>query len=263
MGKINLDNYLEVTCFYNFQAPNSEMLPRQITNGFECVEIITNGKIIDKDSCGNEKVFGAGTIFWHREQEFTIHKTPSGELYQCLVVEFRVKEKQNFIPRIGFWDSPCSLELFIKDAMALFANDSNPKDIVKNYILSNLLRQQCINRSSHNKYPESLTKALQLISEKYSGDLLIDDLAKECCISKTQLFRLFKKYLQVTPHKYVMNYRLEIARNLLLSSKSEFPIKLVAEVCGYNNIEVFYRNFKSVYGESPHEYRVKNYVDKL
>jgi transcriptional regulator GlxA family with amidase domain len=57
----------------------------------------------------------------------------------------------------------------------------------------------------------------------------------------------------MTPHGYLQERRIVRARQLL--ETGTLPIKEIAELCGFENIEVFYRSFKKSAGMPPAVYR--------
>ena len=51
-----------------------------------------------------------------------------------------------------------------------------------------------------------LLPALEHIRTEYTHPISLDDLADLCSISKPHLIRCFKKYLNCTPHEYLLSY---------------------------------------------------------
>ena len=78
-------------------------------------------------------------------------------------------------------------------------------------------------------------------------------LAAKAGVSESYLYALFSKHLKSSPHQYLLNYRLRLARTRLAGSDDN--IKLIAEECGFENLESFYRAFRRASGMPPGEYR--------
>ncbi|HIV40979.1 MAG TPA: helix-turn-helix transcriptional regulator, partial [Candidatus Mediterraneibacter guildfordensis] len=77
------------------------------------------------------------------------------------------------------------------------------------------------------------------------------------------LSRLFKNEVGQTFSKYLMEFRLRKAANLL--ENELLKINDVAMLVGYNDVSHFIQYFKKIYGCTPEEYRRKklegsNYV---
>ena len=62
-----------------------------------------------------------------------------------------------------------------------------------------------------------------------------------------------KALFELTPSDYIRNTRLVYAKELLISS--EFSIGLIAEQVGFSSQSYFARCFKSMYGQSPKQFR--------
>ena len=78
-------------------------------------------------------------------------------------------------------------------------------------------------------------------------------ITKELSYSKDHFIRIFKKLKGKTPYKFIIESKMEKARNLLLSSSHS--IGRIAQILGYNDIYHFSKQFKDRNGVSPTEYR--------
>ena len=101
------------------------------------------------------------------------------------------------------------------------------------------------------------------IETNYAGNVTVEELSKKYNISRSQLFRLFKTKLDISPQQYIKHYRINHAADLL--RRTDLTIGQVMEQSGFSNISNFSRQFKSVYGRSPKEFReyIKNHVKSL
>ena len=95
-----------------------------------------------------------------------------------------------------------------------------------------------------------LSKALNYINDNIVTVSDVDEVARECFVSKSYLFRLFKKELHQTPKNYILEKRLLIAQSKILSG--EKPTK-VYTCCGFSDYTTFYRNYLDFFGYSPAE----------
>jgi AraC-like DNA-binding protein len=96
---------------------------------------------------------------------------------------------------------------------------------------------------------------VSFINHNLSLDLTLDYLADRFFISKFYLSRVFKKHMQVTPHSYISQRRLVLAKQLLY--KGLPPIE-VYKRCGYSDYSSFFRAFKEKYGFSPKQLFLQN-----
>lgn len=95
---------------------------------------------------------------------------------------------------------------------------------------------------------------LDYIGENYMKPITIDELADNVNLSKHYFMRFFKKYMGMTCIEYINDYRLNIATNLLLTTRMQ--ITEVAASIGITNLSYFNRIFKKKYHMTPKEYRL-------
>ena len=85
------------------------------------------------------------------------------------------------------------------------------------------------------------------------NNITIDELADTVNLSKHYFMRFFKKYMGMTCIEYINDYRLNIASNLLLTTRVQ--ITEVAASIGITNLSYFNRIFKKKFHMTPKEYR--------
>ena len=100
-----------------------------------------------------------------------------------------------------------------------------------------------------------MQKFLRYISEHYEEDISLDKLAKNANVSKSECLRCFNTSLQTTPYKYLTEYRLSKASELL--KNSDKPIGNIADSVGFRQVSHFGKCFKEKTGFSPRDYRKK------
>ena len=86
------------------------------------------------------------------------------------------------------------------------------------------------------------------IDENLHRDLTLDSIADQFFFSKFYLSRLFKRHMNMTPHAYITERRLILAKQLLYEG---IPPTEVYKRCGYSDYSVFFRSFKKFYGTPP------------
>lgn len=119
------------------------------------------------------------------------------------------------------------------------------------YELLMLLANQSDYSEHENISPETnplITKALEYIEENFVNIHTIDDIANALYISKTHLFYCFKKYLSISPIRYVQAKKLMYARKLI---KEGVKPTEVNTKCGIPEYTTFFRLYKKHFGFPP------------
>lgn len=94
---------------------------------------------------------------------------------------------------------------------------------------------------------------VQFIKENYQDKITLTDIAVSANISKSEALRCFKSNLNTSPIKYLTEYRLYKAKNML--KNKNITISEISSLCGFDSVSYFDRVFKRQYGLSPRKYR--------
>lgn len=100
---------------------------------------------------------------------------------------------------------------------------------------------------------DPLKSAISYIAKEYSRGIGVGDVARALHLSRSYFSMEFKRRAGISPGKYIDNYRLEAAKNLLLTTSDS--IYEIASACGYADSASFIRAFSRVTGKSPNKYR--------
>ena len=95
--------------------------------------------------------------------------------------------------------------------------------------------------------------AVDYISTHFNENISIPYLADLCKISQTYLKLLFQKAYGLSPKAFLIQKRIEYARDLLATNL--YDISSVAQSTGYNDVYYFSNHFKKITGVSPSKYR--------
>lgn len=128
------------------------------------------------------------------------------------------------------------------------------------YHIVNLLSSQYHEELVHNlsEAEKYVKEAINLIHQRYlEPDFNVEQLAEVVQIERTYLFRLFKKYQQISPKTYLIEYRLNKSAELL--RKTSHSIEDIAYLVGFNHSSHFSRQFAHYRGMSPSAYRAQFY----
>ncbi len=103
------------------------------------------------------------------------------------------------------------------------------------------------------------TIAVQYIKNNLHRLISCEDIAKEVCLSRKHLSRLFKKYTGKSLNEYLISQRSEYANRLVL--QNEYSIKQISFMLGFQNECSFISFFKQHFGVSPGAYRAQKLSD--
>ena len=76
-------------------------------------------------------------------------------------------------------------------------------------------------------------------------------MAEVCAMSRSKFADLFKQVIQQTPSDYLTDWRLSVAKKLILKNQN---MDLVANQVGYENGSAFARVFRKKVGQAPKEW---------
>lgn len=98
-----------------------------------------------------------------------------------------------------------------------------------------------------------IAPAVNYLNKNYAKDLDVKELCDLCYISESQLTRLFKRQLGISPMAYRNRLRLNTAKMLL--ENSELSVGEISDMLGFYDIYAFSHFFTSATGTSPTKYR--------
>lgn len=98
-----------------------------------------------------------------------------------------------------------------------------------------------------------LLKVVQFVTSHYGDEITVADLAKQACLSSSQLHREFGRLFGITPNQYIREVRVGVARHLLESTQKS--IAAIAFETGFYDQSHLTRQFKSSTGITPTTYR--------
>lgn len=110
-----------------------------------------------------------------------------------------------------------------------------------------------INAQLKRNHLPTIERAKQFITENFTTDISLMDIARHSHVSPFHFSRLFKTFTAVSPHQFLQSTRLQHAE--LLLRNTEMPVADVAFNSGFNSIEYFTAAFKHRYKHPPSRYR--------
>ena len=141
------------------------------------------------------------------------------------------------------------------------------RDIVEHFLKNKRNSYEELSRSNLNynitsslsrylnddKFPVRLLDTLIFIDDQLNEQLNLTNLAQWAMMEKSYFTRYFKKYMGMSPMKYVNAQRIEYSKKLL--HNKNLNITEIAYLAGFNDLNRFIRNFKRLNNISPTAYR--------
>jgi len=104
---------------------------------------------------------------------------------------------------------------------------------------------------------ERLCRARQFIDDSYQLPLDLVEISKQACLSRYHFLRLFRDEFETTPHQYLIQKRIEKAKELLRARSLS-----VTDVCfevGFESLGSFSSLFRKCVGRAPSSYRQREH----
>ncbi len=123
--------------------------------------------------------------------------------------------------------------------------------------LTKLIQSYGLEKDEEYAFTRSFTSkhykaVLDHIAKYFSKSISLEQLAEQTHLSTYHFARLFKQTIGVTPHQFVIQYRIEQAKRMLSEPS---PILFdVALSCGFSDQAHFTRMFKQLEGITPKQY---------
>lgn len=128
----------------------------------------------------------------------------------------------------------------------------NEEEIVDEQLIK--LVDDLVNQSTIRKHVESnayISKIKGRILYGLKENLKITDLAHEFGMSKFQFIRYFKEQTGITPYQFLLNSKIEEAKNIIEIDKD---IHLAVNELGFSDLTHLNRQFKKIYGITANNY---------
>lgn len=209
----------------------------------------TNGKTFEINK--NEALFAKKgeyyfsrsitNVFDYIEVEFVIHNNSiNGELRDFYQFEKPEKIETLMLEMHKIWCEDYTAKAFqLKSLM---------------YQLFVCLIQENEKQNLNFQY-HKIKNSVAYIEENYGKNIEIKELADMCNFSLSQYNRIFKEVFNTTPKKYINQFRIARAKELL--SGTNYPVISISELCGFSDNYYFCKFFKGYTGLSPLKYRAE------
>ncbi|MCK4401048.1 helix-turn-helix domain-containing protein [bacterium] len=119
--------------------------------------------------------------------------------------------------------------------------------------LRDIIEKEDVHFNDHSNI--LIRRSLNYIENHYRESITLDKLSANSYLSPSRFSELFRKFTELSPMRYIYNFRLKKAEMLLIYS--EMSVTEVADYLGFQSVHYFSRAFKKHEGCSPTEFITK------
>lgn len=216
-----------------------------------------------------EKSIVDGNEYKHRNGNILIAKPGSirnsVSRFECYCVHFKCRDKKiaekylDHLPTILFpGNTDKYIEIFEDITRAMISKFEGYElyTDAKTMELISLIYSCCANftkSSGQMQYDVNIRSAMEYMNKNLKKHLTLSDIATEAGFSPSYFHGIFKEMTGMSPYKYLLNARINCAKNLLMNSR--LPFSKIAEESGFVSQAYFAYVFKKEVGVSPKAYR--------
>lgn len=108
------------------------------------------------------------------------------------------------------------------------------------------------------KLEDSLAKGelkpiLEYFDKNYKSNITLNNLSSKFNLNTFYIIRLFNESLKISPHQYLLNLKINRAKELL---KQNYSLVDTALECGFTDQSHFHRNFVNIVATTPRKFQI-------
>lgn len=159
-------------------------------------------------------------------------------------------------------DKSLKFEEYFEDIYTEYkGNDIFAKSLanaIASTLVINLLRKYrtSITVKHDKKVNRQIDYIKSYIDSNYNEDIKLEDLSSMAYMNKFHLISEFKQSYRITPIEYLILKRVEVAKNLLISTNH--TMEEISAIVGFNSQSYFNQVFKKKVGQTPSQFRRKH-----
>ena len=212
---------------------------------------------------GATAIIPTGTLhrsLWRKEAQF-MFVAVDPRLLERLGQEVAAPDNFELIPHFAILQDPLiqGIIFSLKDELeSTGIKGSFYVEQLTTTLAIHLLRKYGVRKPQISTYSDGLPKyklrqVLEYINANLECDIKLVDLAELVGMSQYYFCQLFKQSIGIAPYQYVIQQRVERAKQLLKCR--DVAISEVALVCGFANQSHFTKHFRKLTGITPKAYR--------
>lgn len=113
--------------------------------------------------------------------------------------------------------------------------------------------RQYADKNTTAEEADTLLRIIEFVEQRFCDENIADELCRYIGMSDKTLYRFLKSHTNLTLKELTISIKLEKTMQML--TRTDKPISLIAQECGFGTDKTFYRIFKNEFNMTPNEYR--------
>lgn len=156
--------------------------------------------------------------------------------------------------REGFLDSEIAYS--ISDASIQMVEDTRREEEIFEVAAAFCLTLCRYVKKKNSEYHPLVRQAKEYVFKHFHEKILVDKMAESLGTSATYLGKIFRESEGITLHAFILQEKMERARNLL--RYSDYEIRIIGQYLGFSTQSHFGKKFRDYTGYTPAKYRSLN-----
>ena len=228
------------------------VINNELDTTFHFVDLISAIKPIDLSNsdllliyCRSNEPDDLEILNYVTDQDLGIHIILLGDVIDAYIALRCLRS--NICDYVVIPQELCYLKTRIENLFQLTSSSKSPVKTLEN-------KKERRKNRIHRLHPDkTLETAIKHLRNNYQEEITTEELAKMCYISPSHLSRIFKKETGKTISQYLADYRINLAKKLLV--ELELSIEKIAFSVGYQDTSYFGKKFKTIVGMTPRQYQ--------
>ena len=239
------------------QAPGTQPAGPRLPRNWQRLELVMAGRAWAEDQTG-ELEAEAGCVVWDGPEERCLHRTTAAGFTAFLVTVEVAPGTLRDGPRISRWEDPLAARSAVADWNSLWRESVAPRHDLGLAVFARLRLVALRQAMNGADLPAPVRRALTVIENGFAANLGVAELATTAGCSPSRLHALFHAHLATTPHRRLLERRLQAAKEALAGPRS-LSLAEVAYVSGFSTAATLCRVFRRELGMTPAAYRATVY----
>lgn len=120
-------------------------------------------------------------------------------------------------------------------------------------IVTMLVKYILLENMINANFERDIKNVTDYINNNIEKNLNIQTISKNTGVSKSSLYKKFRKYYNCTVSEYINKKRIEKSKDILV--KTDTSIEITAQQVGFNSTQYYSKTFKEIVGISPSKFR--------